>query len=128
MLKRIYYCSCNYQTQYECGGLGIARCEYAPVNPIIRVALCDSRHDIPQAVNGSIFPETIENPMDFDGMAEYVNRVLEPCRSCHTLHVYVTGLTPALLTVINWCHAYGVSCVTWHYDRETGAYKHLIMD
>ena len=90
----------------------------------ISVALCESRHEIPQAVNGSIFPQDIPDPMDFTALAkmceEYLGIVLK--MGVKTCNIYVTGLTPALITAINCCRDHGVKCVTHHFDRATGEY------
>lgn len=121
-------CDCDPQTRYECGGLGMSVCEYTRFRNEIYVALCESRHDIPMAINGSIFPETVEDPMDFEGMYRHVDAVLGVVANrITTLNLYVTGLTPALLETVNWCHDNNIKCVTWHFNRATGEYKELPM-
>lgn len=129
-------CACDDQTQYECGGLGKDRCPYTLMiadQREIHVALCASRHDIPEAVNGSIFPEVIEDPMDFDGLFNTARKMLIPLLAgVETVNIYVTGMTPALLQCINVVKTYNklghnVVINTWHYNRNDGTYKCLPM-
>lgn len=95
----------------------------------IYVALCESRHEIPAAINGSIYPREISDPMNFGLLREIARDILNPAfmQGVTTVNVYVTGLTPALLTVINYCRECGVTCVTWHYNSATGEYQPLPM-
>lgn len=94
----------------------------------IDVALCASRHEIPEAVNGAIFPEVINDPMDFCSLMDQIELELNPLLpTLRTVNVYVTGLTPALLQVINWCRVAGVTCYTYHYNRNSGRYNSLPM-
>ena len=37
-------------------------------------------------------------------------------------HLYVTGLTVALIKVINFCNLYDVSLVLYHYDKLLDIY------
>lgn len=63
MLKNMValQCACDPHTHYECEGMGMHICEYSRhLVKSIKVALCESRHEIPEAVNGSIFPEVID--------------------------------------------------------------------
>lgn len=45
----------------------------------------------------------------------YVNGIEE-------LTLYVTGLTVALVAVINACRGFNVKLTLMHYDRESGTY------
>lgn len=38
------------------------------------------------------------------------------------LVVYVTGLTVALMEVVNYCHRNNINLVLMHFNRETGEY------
>lgn len=129
MIKNIFHCDCDPQTFYECGGLGKNRCEYAVVKDTINVALCESRHEIPEAVNGAIFPEVIDNPMDFGALRIMAENALNPLFTLgvKNVNVYVTGLTPALLTVVNLCRERGIKCITFHYNKTNGQYFPLPM-
>lgn len=82
------------------------------------LALCEARHEMPDCVTGSIFGNTVD-PLDIEGMKSTVATVLD---QVDNLHLYVTGLTVALVEVINYCVLNGVKLTLWHYDRESGWY------
>lgn len=42
--------------------------------------------------------------------------------SSNRVHLYITGLTVAVITVINAVIKYNKEIVFWHYDRETETY------
>lgn len=84
----------------------------------LKMALCEGRHEIPEAVDGPIFGNSL-NPLDLEGMRKTAAARLA---GVEALDLYVTGLTVALVEVINFCHANGVSLTLWHFDRETGGY------
>ena len=84
------------------------------------VALCESRHDIPGAVDGAIFPQTID-PTDVDAAENHAIRVIM-CSHVTDLTVYVTGLTMALVATMNACHILGVTLHLMHYNTATGSY------
>lgn len=83
-----------------------------------KMALCEGRHEIQEAVDGAIFENSI-NPLDLDGMRATVSEKLAEVKA---IDLYVTGLTVALVEVINFCHANGVKLTLWHFDRESGEY------
>ena len=84
------------------------------------MALCEGRHEIPQAVDGSIFGNTID-PLDPNGLqAEAESKLRE--LDIKSLDLYVTGLTVALVAVLNACHKLGIVVTLYHYDREEGNY------
>lgn len=113
-------CNCGPQSQYECGGLDREVCPYFEAVKVADVALCASRHDIPEAVDGAIFDHEVDptRPLRLEAEARHVIRE----SGVRFLTVYVTGLSVALVAVINACHALGVGLVLMHYDRETGGY------
>lgn len=84
----------------------------------MKVALCEGRHEIPQAVDGSIFSATVD-PLDVESL-----EVIALCRlaGVKQLDLYVTGLTVALVAVLNVCHLEGITVTLYHYNRETGDY------
>ena len=84
----------------------------------VKMALCQGRHEIPEAVDGAVFGNSL-NPLDLEGMQGTVAAKLA---GVTTLNLYVTGLSVALVEVINFCHANGVVLTLWHFDRETGSY------
>ena len=94
---------------------------YFPDGRIIaHVALCASRHEIPAAIDGAIFPQSVD-PVDVQAAQRHADAIIKASR-VNDLTVYVTGLTMALVAVINTCLACGIVLHLMHYDRETGEY------
>lgn len=114
--------------------------------------LVKGRHDIPD-IDGYIFDEPIENPLDFQALAHkadewaealynwldmgYVpehnfsmanNPLLDlPENAEWNIHIYVTGLTSALIAVLGvFGYWSSVGVTFWHYDRDTGEYVQQI--
>lgn len=117
----------------------------------LNLALCDSRHEMPSCVVGSIFPNTVsmtdvigdhglETAIDTiydhakkagmiitDGETVYYNRftgeeIHYPSKLDARVCVYVTGFTPCIGAVVNACIAVGWRLTLMHYDRESGEY------
>lgn len=121
MKTRTYHVCSDAQTRYECGCLGgCTDCDNARLMRFARVALCESRHEIPQAVDGAIFGQSVDptSPLKLEIEARRVIRE----SGVERLTVYVTGLSVALVAVINACHALDVRLTLMHYDRERGKY------
>lgn len=116
----------------------------------LNLSLCDSRHEMPACVVGSIFPNTV-NMADVigtrgvnaatDAICEHANKcgmtwydtavyydrfTGEEIRTIGKLDaelcVYVTGFTPCIGAVVNACIANGWHLTLMHYDRESGEY------
>ena len=86
--------------------------------------LCDSRHDNPIANQGGLFPRCLMNPMDMVGMEEVLMKKLENVYLCpNTLFCVVTGMTTALVALINVCVRKNVRLVLLHYDVVHDAYR-----
>lgn len=79
--------------------------------------LCQGRHSTP-ARDGAIFENTV-NVRDITSMRRTVEKKLE---GVDALMLYVTGLTVALVEVINFCHENKVELVLMHYDKEKEDY------
>jgi hypothetical protein len=112
------------------------------------MVLCAGRHEMP-ANDGAIFPGEI-NPLDVAGLeVQARKRLLEmfpewkqgygslPNQICPTdilvavrgeLRLYVTGLSVALVAVINVCRWMGVDLTLLHFDRESGEYYPQMVD
>ena len=94
----------------------------------VKVALCD-RHEMPEDVTGSIFGATIDNPMMFNEMEQIVMAYISNAglKSGDNMYLYVTGLTAAVVAVINTCIRNKISLTLYHYDKNTGEYapQHL---
>lgn len=90
----------------------------------VNLALCESRHEMPGEVEGAIFQNTVD-PTDLLTLRLQCARSLKSAvtdKGIKYLCVYVTGLTVALVEVINWCIEHHVQCVFMHYDKNTGKY------
>ena len=106
------------------------------------MVLCAGRHEMP-ANDGAIFPGEI-NPLDVAGLeVQARKRLLEmfpnevmrlsaiPGQVEYTdvltmyrgeLRLYVTGLSVALVAVLNACRWMGVDLTLLHFDRASGEY------
>ena len=82
--------------------------------------LVQGRHEISE-VKDYIFTNTLD-PADRQGIRSLAQKSLEFLSKGDNLTVYVTGLTVALVEVINICHEKGVRLTLMHFDRGTGTY------
>ena len=96
----------------------------------LNMGLCEGRHEIPQVTDGYIFPSEV-NPTDINSLRRiawnklcttYTNKGLDIDVDMPVLHLYVTGLTVALVEVINVCKKLDITLILYHYNRETGDY------
>lgn len=88
---------------------------------MIRCGLCEGRHQIP--TDKFIFPSVI-NPTDLNWQCEVALKSMRELGIMEDkeLELYVTGLTVALITVLNICKSCGISVTLLHYDRNTDSY------
>ena len=82
------------------------------------LCLCEARHEMPACVEGSVYPQNI-NPLDLEGLHK---QAVKACKGISELTLYVTGLTVALVSVINACNKLGVNLTLMHYNSATGDY------
>lgn len=85
----------------------------------VSMELCKGRHSTP-ATNGAIF-ETEVNPLDVSALESQAKERLANLNITR-LHLYVTGLTVALIAVLNATRELGIEVILWHFDRESGQY------
>jgi hypothetical protein len=83
-----------------------------------RYALCDGRHPIPDAWDGSIYGTEVD-PL---AVEELQAQAVEKLRGLKKVTIYVTGLTVALIAALNAARELGVEVTLYHYDRESGDY------
>lgn len=88
----------------------------------ISLGLCQGRHSIPRVQN-YIFTQEVK-PLDIDGLTRQAVITLYNLKKqgITTINLYVTGLTVALVAVINAAITHGITLILWHYDRESGNY------
>lgn len=79
--------------------------------------LCESRHYMP--VTESIFPHYVD-PTDVSGLYAAADEFIPD--DCTELTVYVTGLTIAMMAVVEVCVNRGITLTVMHYDRENMIY------
>lgn len=99
--------------------------DVAPYNPVeievdtASMELCKGRHSTP-ATDGAIF-ETEVNPLDVSVLELEAKDKLESLNITR-LHLYVTGLTVALIAVLNASRELGIEVILWHFDRGSDKY------
>lgn len=79
--------------------------------------LCAGRHEMPQ-VREYIFPNELD-PLNIKGMEMQAR---EKLAGVSELTLYVTGLTVALISVVNVCRELQIKVTLMHYNKETGDY------
>ena len=90
----------------------------------INVAVCQWRHDIPQATDGAIFGTIIieMNPKKLLTQAQDVLKNDYKIEKGDLVNLYITGLTMATVAIINACTMIGANLVCFHFDKDTGKY------
>ncbi len=85
--------------------------------------LCEGRHDIPesQKVNGFVFENTL-NTKDLTNPTQLEKIATDKLNGCKRLYLTVTGLSVALVSVINACRKLNIDLTLLHYDKVTGVY------
>lgn len=88
---------------------------------IKKIGLCQGRHEIPE-VTEYFFGQTLD-PTDINGMYnEAFEKIETQMQDVDVIHLYVTGLTVALVAVINATRTVDMPLILYHFDRETGEY------
>ena len=101
------------------------------IKKVKKVSLCLARHNMPEAVDGSIFPTQVD-PLNVEGLEEeafmQIHQLIK-MHNIHEVHLYVTGLSVALLAVINAWHTYKkmspnnpAQLICYHYNRDDNTY------
>ena len=84
------------------------------------LGLCEGRHQIP--VSDYIFNSdyfSSENMFDFESMKQHIEGKLQ---GVDELALYVTGFTPALCEVINYCNLHNIKLTLYHFNRDINDY------
>lgn len=99
--------------------------DVAPYNPLeietdtASMELCKARHETP-AEDGAIF-ETEVDPLNLSGLEETAKERIAVL-DVKKINLYVTGLTVALVAVLNAARELGIQVTLWHFNKETGNY------
>ena len=121
MKYHIIYACGDTQANYECGGMSdCSRCEYERPLRVADVALCAGRHDIPLAIDGAVFDHDVD-PTDPLKLELEATRLIRE-NQIEAMTLYVTGLTVALVAVMNVCRRLNIRLILMHYDRERDKY------
>jgi hypothetical protein len=74
-------------------------------------------------VSDSIFGNTVD-PLNIDGLQTEADSKIESLKAdgCDSLTIYVTGLTVALVAVINACKKANIALTLMHFDRVGNCY------
>lgn len=84
----------------------------------IKLGLCRGRHELP--VKDYIYENEID-PLDLDKLENTAFNKLKDYDS-GKLELYVTGLTVALVSVLNVCRILNINVLLYHYNRDTDNY------
>lgn len=94
----------------------------------LNMELCSGRHSIPQAIDGAIFPKTVCNVTRPDKLEESAEEILKgktsygDLQEITSINLYATGLTVALIAVLNICRKEDIKVTLWHYDKYSKDY------
>lgn len=86
---------------------------------IKKIGLCKGRHEIGE-VQDYIFSQEV-NPLDVKWLEETALEIVSKIEA-NELHIYVTGLTVALIASLNACKKIDKKVVLYHFDRTSGEY------
>lgn len=91
----------------------------------MKIGLIKGRHEIVE-VGGEYVFERILDVTNLVAIRRMVSRRFEELgidsRYGNIVKLYVTGLTVALVEVINYCLENNIGLALYHYDREKGEY------
>lgn len=91
----------------------------------MNIGLIKGRHEIPEVNGLYIFNKPID-PTDVIGINEIaiarIKQLFNSPNEEKSMNLYVTGLTVALVAVINACRVYHIKLILWHYNRDTNRY------
>lgn len=89
----------------------------------LNIELCAGRHEIAQAVDGSMFPDELK-PSDIEQIEQTADRYVSDAveLGIKQINLYVTGLTVALVAAIKAAIKHGIGLTLWHYDRDSDGY------
>lgn len=88
------------------------------------IGLVKGRHEIPEVDGQYIFDGPID-PVNVSAANKIArDRIKYFSRKTGDMHVdiYVTGLTMALVSVLNVCRIHHLTVTLWHYNKETDNY------
>ena len=102
----------------------------------LNMILCQGRHECPDSMikDGAIFeyslsPEQITNPSELSAIAmgRLADKMITNSDDDYHLNLVVSGLTVALMAVVNACIKFEVELSLFHFDRSTGEYYEQVV-
>ena len=87
--------------------------------------LIRNRHALPPHVKDFVwdYDMTTDEILDVDWQERHcIGWLRQNLQDGEYLNLYVTGLTQALVSMINACHQLDVPLTLWHYDRSSRDY------
>ena len=82
------------------------------------MCLFEGRHEMPPYVEGAV----LRNIHDITDLEKMSNQCHESLQDCNDLVQFVTGLTPALVSVVNYCTFNHIPLTLMHWNRVTNSY------
>lgn len=82
--------------------------------------LCEARHPMP--VEKYIYPNSISDPTDIKGLEKTARESLAGINDNDSIIVYVSGLTVALISVLNVCRDRNIEVILMHFDLKSNSY------
>ena len=82
--------------------------------------LCEARHPMP--VEKYIFPNSIADPTDVEGLERTARESLAGIDDGDSIVIYVSGLTVALISVLNVCRDRNIEVTLMHFDIKSNNY------
>lgn len=82
------------------------------------MCLFEGRHEMPTYVEGAVL-HNIRDITDLETMSKQCHESLQDCKG---LVLFVTGLTPALMSVVNYCIFNHIPLTLMHWNREDNSY------
>ena len=92
------------------------------IGKVAEYELCAGRHKTP--AEEAIF-EQIADLSDYKAMEEIANSKIQ--NGVFELHIYVTGLTAAMLAVTKVCVKRNIRLIAHHFDPTTGKYREQVV-
>ena len=81
--------------------------------------LCEGRHP-EQPVKEGIFAHNIARPSDVKNLEDIANKRIPI--DCDRLAVYISGMTAAVIAVVNVCRMRNIQLTLYHYNKWSKVY------
>jgi hypothetical protein len=86
----------------------------------MKYVLVKSRHSHPSINDLPAIFETVTNEQIFD--FDLHKKIIHSKLKTNNLILYVTGLTPLLISVLNYCRLFNINVILYHYDTASNHY------